>query len=745
MKHRKQIRALFRWWRAAGLILIAVMVAGPAAPFTQAAPGAQGANILRIGYLGMPGSQTANGAQLAIDQINSSGGVAAPDGTGYQLELLTLDAVPTVDTMPNSISQLVTQDVSVLLGPDTNAQITPDTIQELVAAGRPVLTPATADAITDMDSSNLLFRTRAPERILSNAVATYLTSDLGLVNIVAVQTEVEFTEPLMEFEDALSRNSVTLADKIQLPSGDALVGETQRLLNLNPQAIVMWGAYQDAATLLDILRGNNWPGVFVYRKADEAVQADVLSPQLADGVLGMTSWSYGDPLAASGIFLRDYIVAFGEVPEALAAAAYDAIWLVRFAIAAQGATPASIQAGLIGASPRTLVQGVFHPIDFSNGDLVRIGVVYKLGSYGGPSVVARFDDTTRLELQQAGITPTETPPPAATETAAVPETTALPTATLQGTWVEVTANALNVRNGPGFEYDKIGQVKAGEQYRVLGSIADYSWVAIDFQGGVGWVKTEFTTILGDLGAVTIIQPPPSPTPAASPSPTLPPQPDLVIDSVVLNPPDPIPNRPFTATVTVRNAGGAAVGRFAVAATWEPGSVYSATFVDGMAGGQSAQAFLTPTLGATGTFQVAIVADLNNDVAEANESNNLYNLTYRVDYPLYANQSGVQVSVGQQLDLYGGTADLQWDGYTLSMVNGSKIGQLAGVTYENVTYDMLNPAVVNYDSSGFGSDKVQTGAVLAFITAEGKRAVMRVDNLQAGGPIWLSYRVYNDTP
>jgi hypothetical protein len=54
-------------------------------------------------------------------------------------------------------------------------------------------------------------------------------------------------------------------------------------------------------------------------------------------------------------------------------------------------------------------------------------------------------------------------------------------------------------------------------------------------------------------------------------------------------------------------------------------------------------------------------------------------------------------------------------------------------------------VVSYDTSGFGPDKVQTGAVLALITAEGKRAVMRVDNLQAGGPIWLSYRVYNDTP
>jgi ABC-type branched-subunit amino acid transport system substrate-binding protein len=744
MEHRMQIRALLRWWRIAGLILVAVLAAGLAAPFTQAAPGAQAANVLRIGYLGVSGSQTANGAQLAIDQINSAGGVSAPDGVTYRLELLTLEVEPTVDTMRDSIGKLVAQNVNVLLGPDTNAQITPDTIQALVATGRPVLTPATGDALTDMDATNLIFRIRAPERVLSEAVATYLTSDLGLVNIVAVQTEVEFTEALMEFEDALTRGGVQLADKIQLPGGDTLVGETQHLLTLSPQAIVMWGAPQDAATLLGILRDNNWPGVFVYRKADQAVQAGVLPPRLADGTLGMTTWSFGDPLSASGIFLRDYIVAFGEVPGALSAAAYDAIWFLRFAIADRGATPASIQAGLIGGSPRTLIQGVFHPIDYGNGDLIRIGVVYKLGPYGGPSVVARFDDTTRLQLEQAGITPTETPPPAV-EQPSVPEETPLPTATLQGTWIEVKANALNVRNGPGFEYDKIGQVKVGEQFRVLGAVADYSWLAIDFQGGVGWVKTEYTTILGDLGAVSVIQAPPTPTPAAPPTPTVPAQPDLVIDSVVLSPPDPIPNRAFTATITVRNAGGVAAGRFAVAATWEPGSVYTATFVEGLAAGQTAQAFLTPTVTGTGVFQVAVVADLNNDVPEFNESNNVYNLTYRVDYPLYANQSGVQINVGQQLDLFGGTPDLSWDGYTLDVHSGAKIGQLSGVTYENVTYDMLNPAVVGYATSGFGPDRIQTGAVLAVITAEGKRAVIRVDNLQPGGPIWLSYRVYNDTP
>ncbi len=147
-------------------------------------------------------------------------------------------------------------------------------------------------------------------------------------------------------------------------------------------------------------------------------------------------------------------------------------------------------------------------------------------------MVARFYDTQRLGLDQAG--PQVQPPPGEqpTPVPVEPGVTPVPTATLEGVWVKVTANTLNVRNGPGFEFDKIGQVKAGELFRVLGAIADYSWLAIGYQGGIGWVKTEYTEVLGDINLVSVIASPPTPTPAA---PTLPPNPDIVIDSVLLSP------------------------------------------------------------------------------------------------------------------------------------------------------------------------------------------------------------------
>jgi len=735
MKGKEVVRGTLRRWRVTGLIGVALLIALLATPLAGAAPGAQGGGVLRIGYLGMAGTDTANGAQLAISQINSIGGINAAGGP-YQVELVTLSVPPTIDTLPGALAELIAQDVIAILGPDTNALITPDTIQALASARRPVLTAATGDALTDVDKDDYIFRIRAPERVFSFAVATYLTEDLGLTSIAVVQTEVEFTEALLNFESALNNAGLQVADRVQLPGGDTLVQQAPGLIGLNPQAIVLWSAPEDATALLRALRAGGWTGVYVYRQADEAARAGILPDDLANGVLGMDSWSYAAESSASRIFRRDYVVAFGEVPGPLAVAAYDAIWFLRGVILTEGIDPAAIRAGLLGSGPQNLVQGVLHPLEFVSGDLSRNGVVYALGPRGGPRVLAQFDDTRRLPEG-------ETPGPVAT---LPPAETPLPTATLEGTWVRVNVETLNVRNGPGFNYDKIGEVGLDETYRVLGAIADYSWVAIDFSGGVGWVKTEFVEILGDLGAVSIIQAPPSPTPGATAVPTLPPNPDIVIQSVALNPPEPIPGVPFTATITVANAGGGAAGRFAVAATWEPDKHYTATFVEGLAGGQSVQVQLTDTLTMTGSqLVVAVQSDLNNDVAELNEGNNAYNITYRVDMPLLANQTSVQLNPGNTHDMNGGTNDLEWDGANLVALSGGEIGKLQGATYEFVHYDMLAPGLQAYDPANCICPVQTTGQIFAMATAEGRRAVIRVDNLQAGGPIWISYRVYNDTP
>ncbi len=388
--------------RGASLLVVVLLVVAVMAPTVQAAPAAQSAAVLRIGYLGVMETDTANGAQLAIDQINSAGGFTAADGNQYQLELVMLAAPPTVDSLTANVTALTAQSVVALLGPDSDAVLSSGNVTMLVNTGLPVLTPATADSLTDGDTADVIFRTRAPEHVYSDALAATMLDDLGLTSIALVQTDVESTEALLDFESFLQARGVVPAAKVQLPDATGLADQAMSLIDLNPEAVAMWGPMADAAILLRMLRDGGWIGQFAYRLADEAARGNRLKDTLADGVLGVNSWSYAYPGQAARVFLNDYITTFGRVPGPLAVAAYDAIWYLRTTMRAFGVDAQSIRTGLIGGSPQDLVAGTLRPQEFGNGDLIRMAMVYRLGPGGGPTVIAQFNEAQSLLIEDAG-------------------------------------------------------------------------------------------------------------------------------------------------------------------------------------------------------------------------------------------------------------------------------------------------------------------------------------------------------
>jgi ABC-type branched-subunit amino acid transport system substrate-binding protein len=402
MSHHTSIRSRVRaQHRRVSLLVIVLLGAGMIASGAWAAPSLQ-TGTLRIGYLGIDGTDAANGAHLAIDQINSTGGVAAPDGNSYQFELVTLAATPSVESLPGDVTGLTAQSPVALLGPDEAAVLSPENVQTLVSTGLPVLTGVTTDTLTDDDTANVLFRIRAPERVYSYALATYLVGDLGLTSFVLVQTDVASTEALLDFEAVLSTAGIVPAGKVQLASATGLTDQGNNIVALNPEAVVMWGPFEDAAALLSQLRGSGWKGQFAYRFAEQAAESKILPDNLADGVIGVTSWSYAYPGRSARIFLHDYVTTFGKVPGPLSVAAYDAMWYLRSVVQAAGVDPAAIRAALIQSGAQALVAGTLDAATFGNGDLIRMAMVYSLGPGGGATVVAVFNDTRRLQIETAG-------------------------------------------------------------------------------------------------------------------------------------------------------------------------------------------------------------------------------------------------------------------------------------------------------------------------------------------------------
>lgn len=84
--------------------------------------------------------------------------------------------------------------------------------------------------------------------------------------------------------------------------------------------------------------------------------------------------------------------------------------------------------------------------------------------------------------------------------------------TPSGIFVTVTySDPINVRSGPStILYPVVAQLNPGEVVPALGISPGREWIQVQYPGGTGWVYSSFVSISG--GELTIVEPPPTPTP-----------------------------------------------------------------------------------------------------------------------------------------------------------------------------------------------------------------------------------------
>jgi len=99
------------------------------------------------------------------------------------------------------------------------------------------------------------------------------------------------------------------------------------------------------------------------------------------------------------------------------------------------------------------------------------------------------------------------------------------------TRARIMGDGLQVRVGPGTDYEVRVSLAEGDEVDVLGRDEMGDWIKVSLDSGEeGWVAAEFVDVGGDLKAVPVITPEPiapptaEPTPTARPLPTVPPEP-----------------------------------------------------------------------------------------------------------------------------------------------------------------------------------------------------------------------------
>lgn len=678
---------------------------------------AQGQPVFRIGVLDDTLGDIATGASLAVNEINTAGGIQGADGTFFRLELV----VQPTDNLATSVANLNQAAIIAALGPESNAAVL-DNLPLLQSLNVPVLTPATVDTLLTSDTSGRIFRTRAAEILRGRALADYLINDLQVHRIATVQLgfDIDITAGVIGFSEASRALGVAVQPAliIQNPNDNPTI--IAQIIQANPEIVVLYGEPGATGNFYESLRSAGWSGLTAYNDTRAPAFRQAVAAERLANIISTTTWPFTARDAVSSTFRENYIFTFGSVPTPIAAASYDAVYLLAEAIR----RPGELQNNLLQLQNVQGVQGILSPAILGRGETSNNVAVVQLNQFGVPQVLARFQGTERIPLDQ--LVTRATPTPAATPTP-------------QGVVATITRAIQNVRSGPGLSYDVIGQLNQGEQVQIIGANLDFSWLVIQFRGQQGWISRAILEVFGNLNSLPIIQPPPTPTPL--PSPTVPPLPDIVIDSAFVTPSPIIPNVPFTVSVTVRNAGGANASQFAVAATFPPNTVYASAFVPGLGAGQSTIVNLVGTLVNTGFYSVAIVADLNNEVQELNETNNTLNFSYTINRPTIRQASQI-LNPGDTLDLEGNAVqgDVNWDASAtaLNALFGARIAVLANINLGTIHWDLIDPNIVNLTS--IPAANLIPGAVIGIITADGNRGAMRVDSL-ANNQLALTFIVF----
>lgn len=707
---------------------------------------AQQATTLPIGYLGSVDDDLARGLQLAIDEINASGGIDGTDGTTYTFSLAVAEVDPADPTsVTTALSSLPR--VLAIFGPSDEAFIEAN-ISTLSAASAPVFVPSRLATLNQQDTNSNLFRLIAPEATYAQALANYLVFEIGVNDIVLLQTPAETVgDGFNNFNAALTSFSTPPSQTFQVSDEVQLANTVISIANLNPEVVAAFGSIDGVASTLQLLREGGWDGLFVYPDANSVFDASeddgvAFEDGLFAGVVGASSWSFSTPTTVGRTFVANYVANFGDVPGPLSVSGYDTMYALSILVRNGNISQDALKAGLAQLRLPNLVSGPISPALYGNRILSQTVYVFALTGTGGAETMAIYDNG----VQRAGIGDDSGvvggPAPAATATATLrPTATTLPASATPGFLVATVNNnvgALNVRTGPDTVYPEIDELRPGEQVTIIGRNQDYTWLFVQINGQTGWIFTQYVTVFDPGGLYAVLPIVPSP---ATPTPTVtqgPVDPDLIITNVTISPTNPQPNSPMTATITVQNQGSTNAGPFAVATSFRPGEVFTAQNVNGLAAGQTITVTLTNTVTQTGYVpDLGIVVDLNNEVAEgtAGEANNIFTIAYKVDRSI-ATEGSTTLNASQSINFFGANVDLSWDGNVFNMPGNARIGQLAGTDYQSAHYDQV--AAV---ATGTSVINPQTGQVFAILTDEGNRGVLRVDN-RNGSSVTITYRIYN---
>lgn len=281
------------------------------------------------------GKAVANGAKIAVDEINAAGG-------DIQFEIQSEDDVADGETSVNAYNNLMDWGMQLLVGPTTTGAAV--AVSSVVNSDRTFMLTPSASSTDVIDGKDNVFQVCFTDPNQGTGAADYIAENMpGAKVYVLYQNDNAYSQGIRDtFVSEAEAKGVTIVDEGTFTKDTATDFSVQLTAAQTAGADIMFLPfyYQEASVVLNQANQMGYaPTFFGVDGMDGILTLENFDTALAEGVMLLTPFSADAEDERTQNFVKTYQDQFGETPNQFAADAYDAVYILKAALEAAGCTP----------------------------------------------------------------------------------------------------------------------------------------------------------------------------------------------------------------------------------------------------------------------------------------------------------------------------------------------------------------------------------------------------------------------
>ena len=312
----------------------------PAASGSGAASGGDSAQTFKIGTIGplsgpyaIYGQAVANGAQIAVDEINAAGG-------DFKFELSAQDDEGDGEKSVNAYNNLMDWGMQVLVGPTTtgaSVAVAAKCYEERTF----MLTPSASSVDVTAGKDNV-FQVCFTDPNQGTGSADYIAEHFAGENVAVIyQNDNPYSQGIRDtfVKEATDKGAFEVVYQGTFTNDTASDFSVQLAgaQNAGADLVFLPIYYQPASIIFSQAKAMGYaPTFFGVDGMDGILTMPGFDASLAEGLMLMTPFSATDE--ANQAFVDAYTAAYGTEPNQFAADAYDGVYIVKAALEAAGCT-----------------------------------------------------------------------------------------------------------------------------------------------------------------------------------------------------------------------------------------------------------------------------------------------------------------------------------------------------------------------------------------------------------------------